>query len=179
MCNKLGWNQNIPIVAILASDLTDGVFDNTWSLFKDRLTWIRETLLEITNIKNVNWLLKPHPNDEKHKVVTDTISEYKKICSNYKHILLYPDNVSIASIPKFVHVVVTHSGSASYEYPCMGIPVFQAAETICSGRGFTIDPGSKKEYFDLLHKIEKINKLNKDQIDQAKIYAFIYTVLLA
>ena len=177
LCNKLGWNQNIPIVAILASDLTDGVFDNTWSLFRDRLTWLRETLIEVKNINSVNWLLKPHPNDEKNKVLTDTISEYNKICSNCKHILPFPDNVSIASIPKFVHVVLTHSGSASYEYPCMGIPVFQASESICSGRGFTIDPGSKKEYFDLLHKIEKINKLNKDQIDQAKIYSFIYSEL--
>jgi hypothetical protein len=177
LCNKLGWNQNMPIVAILASDLTDGVFDNTWSLFKDRLTWLRETLIEIKNINSVNWLLKPHPNDKKNKVVTDTISEYKKICSNYKHILPFPDNVSIASIPKFVHVVLTHSGSASYEYPCMGIPVFQAAESICSGRGFTIDPGSKKEYFELIHKIEKINKLNKHQIDQAKIFSFIYSEL--
>ena len=69
------------------------------------------------------------------------------------------------------------AGSASYEYPTFGIPVIQASESICSGRGFTIDPGSKKEYFDLLHKIEKINKLNKDQIDQAKIYSFIYSEL--
>ena len=177
LCNKLGWDQNKPIVAILATDLTDGVFDNTWSLFKDRLTWIRETLLEIRNIINANWLLKPHPNDETHKVVTDTISEYKKICSNYKHILPFPDNVSIASIPKFAHSVITMAGSASHEYPSLGIPVFQASESICSGRGFTIDPGSKKEYFDLLHKIEKINKLNKDQIDQAKIYTFIKSKL--
>ncbi len=177
LCKELGWDQNIPIVAILASDLTDGVFDNTWSLFRDRLTWLRETLLEVINIKNVNWLLKQHPNDEKNKVVTDTISEYKKICSNSKHILPFPNNASIASIPKFAHVVLTHSGSASYEYPCMGIPVLQASETVCSGRDFTIDPGSKKEYFDLLHKIEKINKLNKDQIDQAKIYSFIYSEL--
>ena len=27
----LGWDQNIPIAVILASDLTDGVFDNTWT----------------------------------------------------------------------------------------------------------------------------------------------------
>jgi len=177
LCERFGWNQNKLIVVILSTDLTDGVFDNTWSLFKDRLTWIRETLLEVTNIKNVNWLLKPHPNDEEHKVVTDTISEYKKICSSYKHILTFPNDVSIASIPKFVHAVVTHSGSASYEYPCMGIPVFQASESICSGRGFTIDPKSKKEYFDLLHKIEEVNKLNKWQIDSARIYAFIYSEL--
>ena len=69
------------------------------------------------------------------------------------------------------------AGSASYEYPTFGIPVIQACESICSGRGFTIDPGSKKEYFDLLHKIGKINKLNNEQMDQAKIYSFIYSEL--
>jgi len=177
LCEKLGWDQNKPIVAILATDLTDGVFENTWSLFRDNLTWLRETLLEIKNIKNINWLVKPHPNDKKNKVLTDTISEYKKICLNHKHILSFPDDVSIASIPKFVHAILTIKGSASYEYPCFGIPVFQGSESICSGRGFTIDPKSKEEYFDLLHKIEKISKLNKHQIDKAKIHVFIYSEL--
>jgi hypothetical protein len=177
LCDRLDWNQNIPIVAILASDLTDGVFDNSWTLFRDRFTWIRETLLEIKNVNNVNWLVKPHPNDETHKVVTDTISEYKKICSNCKHILPFPNDVSTASIPKFVNSVITMAGSSSYEYPSFGIPVFQVCESICSGRGFTIDPGSKKEYFNLLHNIEKINKLNKNQIDQARIYSFIFSEL--
>jgi hypothetical protein len=109
--------------------------------------------------------------------VTDSLSEYKKICLNYKHISPLPNNVTIASIPKFVHSAVTMCGSASYEYPSFGIPVFQACESLCSGRGFTIDPESKEEYFDLLHKIEKINKLNKHQIDQAKIFSFIYSEL--
>jgi hypothetical protein len=177
LCEVLGWNQNKPIVTILATDLSDGVFDNTWLLFKDRLSWIRETLLEVKNIKNVNWLLKPHPNDEIHKVVTDTMSEYKKICSNYKHILPFPDNVSVASIPNFAHSVITMAGSASYEYPSFGIQALQTCESCCSGRGFTIDPESKEKYFDLLHKIEKIDKLNKDQIDKAKIYVFIYSKL--
>ena len=116
-------------------------------------------------------------NDEKYKTVTNAISEYKKICSNYKHILLFPNNISIASIPKFVHAVITINGSASYEYPCFGIPALQACESICSGRGFTIDPGSKKEYFEILHKIGKINKLNKHQIDKAKILVFIHSEL--
>ena len=109
--------------------------------------------------------------------MTDTISEYKKICSNYKHILPFPKDISVASIPKFVHAVVTLGGSASYEYPCLGIPVFNVCESTCSGRGFTIDPESKEEYFDLLHKIEKINQLNKHQIDEAKIYAYIISEL--
>ena len=160
-------------MAILSSDFTDGVFDHSWSLFRDRLTWFRETLHKAKDIPNINWLVKSHPNDEKYRYVTNAIFEYKKICSNYKHILPFPNDVSIASIPKFVHAVLSLAGSPSYEYPCFGIPVVQACESVCSGKGFTIDPGSKKEYFEILHKIGKINKLNKHQIDKAKIYSFI------
>ena len=84
LCEKLGWDQNKPVVVVLATDLTDGVFDCSWSLFRDRLTWIRETLHEIKNVQNINYLIKPHPNEENdpiwyyRNVVTDTISEYKK-----------------------------------------------------------------------------------------------------
>jgi hypothetical protein len=105
------------------------------------------------------------------------MSEYKKICLNYKHILPFPKNISIASIPKFVHAILTLDGSAGYEYPSFGIPAIHGSESVCSGRGFTIGPESKEEYFDLLHKIEKIDKLNKHQMDRAKIYAFIYSDL--
>ena len=102
LCKKLGWEKNYPIAVIFATDLTDGVFNSsTWSVFRDRLTWLRETLYEIKNIKNVNWLVKPHPHDEIYKVVTSTISEYEKICLNLDHIKLFPDDLSKRSIPKF------------------------------------------------------------------------------
>ena len=49
LCKQLGWNPNTPIIAIFASNLTGGVFVSTWSLFRDRLSWLRETLLKIKN----------------------------------------------------------------------------------------------------------------------------------
>jgi len=69
------------------------------------------------------------------------------------------------------------AGSASYEYPSFGIRALQVCESCCSGRGFTIDPESKEKYFDLLYKVEKIDKLNKEQISKARIYAYIISEL--
>ena len=90
MCKRLGWKTNDPIAVIFATDLTDGVFSSsTWTVFRDRLTWLRETLYEIKKITNVNWLVKPHPNDEIYGVVTSTISEYENICLNLDHIKIF------------------------------------------------------------------------------------------
>ena len=173
LCKRLGWSPDSSIGVIFSSDLTDGVFDGTWALFRDRLTWLRESLLEIKKINNMNWLVKPHPNDEINNVITSTLSECEKICSNHDHVKIFPDDIAIGSIPKIIDVAVTQCGSAASEYPCFGIPTIIAGETICSGLGYTIEPQSKEEYFFQLQNAKKLEKLNNQQIELAKIYIFI------
>jgi len=173
LCKRLGWSPDLSIGVIFSSDLTDGVFDGTWSLFRDRLTWLRESLLEIKKIDNMNWLVKPHPHDEVNNVITSTLSEFEKICSNHDHVKIFPDDIVIASIPKIIDVAVTQCGSAASEYPCFGIPTIIAGETICSGLGYTIEPQSKEEYFIQLQNAKKLEKLNNHQIELAKIFIFI------
>ena len=173
LCKRLNWNVNFPIATIFSTDLTDGVFQSSWSLFRDKLTWIRETSLEIKKIDDVNWLIKPHPNDEIKNVITSTISEYEKNCFNCDHIKMFSNDISKSSIPKFIDVTITAGGSVGSEYSCFGIPSILACESICSGMGYTIDPSCKEEYFSQLHNIKKIKKLNSQQIELAKIYIFI------
>ena len=173
LCKRLGWSPNLSIGVIFSSDLIDGVFDGTWALFRDRLTWLRESLYEIKKINNINWLVKSHPNDEINNVITSTLSEYEKICSNHDHVKIFPDDIAIGSIPKIIDVAVTQCGTAASEYPCFGIPTIIAGETICSGLGYTIDPQSKEEYFFQLQNAKKLGKLNNHQIELAKTFIFI------
>ena len=175
LCKRLGWSSNSSIAVIFATDLTDGVFDASWSLFRDRLIWLRETLIEIKKINNINWLVKPHPNDERLKVITTVASEYEKSCSNCNHIKLFPDDISSRSLPKFIDAVITLNGSAATEYPCFGIPAIIGCEASCSGLGHAIEPRSKEEYFFQLQNIKKLKKLNSQQIEAAKIYIFVLT----
>ena len=51
------WSPDSSIGVIFSSDLTDGVFDGTWALFRDRLTWLRESLYEIKKeTLTLSWL---------------------------------------------------------------------------------------------------------------------------
>ena len=174
LCKKLGWDKNYPIAVIFATDLTDGVFNSsTWSVFRDRLTWLRETLYEIKKITNVNWLVKPHPHDAIYKVVTSTISEYKNICSNHNHIKLFPDDLNKRSITKFIDAALCLNSSAAYEYPSFGIPTIVPKESAVSGYGFTIDPKTKDDFFYELKNLKQLKKLTLQQVELAKIYVFI------
>ena len=176
MCKKFDWSINTPIAAIFSPDLTDGIFQASWSLFRDNLTWLQETLIEIKKINNVNWLVKPHPHDEIRKVNTTTISQYEKFCPNYKHIKVFPNNITMASVPKFIDVVISFKSPAS-EYSCFGIPAITPCETNCTGLGYTIDPKSKEEYFFQLQNVKELKRLNNQQIELAKIFIFAQTVL--
>ena len=75
LCKKFGWNIISPIGVLFAPVLTDGVFQTSWSLFRDNVTWLKETLNEIKKITDVNWLVRPHPHDEMKKVITTTTSD--------------------------------------------------------------------------------------------------------
>jgi hypothetical protein len=176
LCKKFDWNINFPIAVIFSPDLTDGVFQVSWSLFRDNLTWLRETLIEIKKIHNVNWLVKSHPNDEIRKVITTTDSQYEELCPNCNHIKMFPNNITMASIPKFIDVVISFKSPAS-EYSCFGIPAITPCESNCTGLGYTIDPQSKEEYFFQLQNVKELKRLNNQQIELAKIFIFAQTVL--
>jgi hypothetical protein len=176
LCKKFGWNNNSPIAVIFSPDLTDGIFQNSWSIFRDNLTWLRETLIEIKKINNVNWLVKSHPHDGVRKVITSTTSQYEKYCPNCNHIKMFPNNITMVSMPRFIDVVISFKSPAS-EYSCFGIPAITPCETNCTALGYTIDTKSKEEYFFQLQNIKKLKKLNNQQIESAKIFIFAQTVL--
>ena len=177
LCDRFGWDVKRPIVGILANNLTDGVFTNRWALFRDNLQWLRQTLKFVRKINEVNWFVKPHPSDIRNKVKTDTKGEYLKWAKYCKHVQFLPEDVGSSSLPEIVDVVLTARGSAGLEYSCFGIPCILGGESLYSGLGFTYEPQSLKEYFDLLMNIHKIPSLEIKKVNRAKIFAYIYLIL--
>ena len=179
LCEKFNWDVSKPIVVIFDHHYLDGLYDNDRLFFKDNLDWITSTFLEIKKIKNVNWLIKGHPGEpnEVHQSKTNTENEFKKIVGDSNHIKLFPDNYSAGLLPKIVSSVITGSGSVGIEYPCFGIPCILANSSHYSGNGFTIEPQTKKEYFEYLNNISKINKLDNEKINKAKTFLFLEIIL--
>ena len=180
ICKKFDWDLEKPIVIIFDHSFLDGLFVNGRVFFKDNISWIRETFKEIKKISKVNWLIKAHPEraDLLHKSITSTENEFKKIIGNENHIKIFPNNYSSSSLPEIASAIITGYGTPGIEYPCFGIPCILGNKSHYSGHGFTYEPQSKKEYFDYLYNIDKIEKLSEDQINRAKTFLYMENVLL-
>ena len=177
LCKRFNWDPKKPIAMIFANDLIDGVFSNSWNLYTDRLTWLRVTLNFISKIKNINWIIKPHPNEIRNKVITSTKLEVKKFYSQFYHIKLFPEECGIETLPKIIKCAISALGSVGYEYPALGVPSIICGESLSSGHGISIEPKNEKEYFEYLKNIDKIENVNTEQQDRAKIFVYIYSVL--
>jgi len=178
ICEKFNWDEKKPIIMIFSVNLTDGIFTNSWRLYKDYLTWLRSTLNIIKDFQHINWLVKPHPDDEKYRVITNTKKEVKKISTKNKNVALFPKDSGMNHyLPKIISAAITSSGSIGYEFPSLGIPTIICGESLYSGRGFNYEPQSKQEYVEMLKNGDKLIFLNNEQKDKAKVFAYIYSVL--
>ena len=178
LCKKFQWSSHKPILVIFSHSLIDGNYCQGSRIFKDNLTWLRETLKHIKKIKKYNWIIKPHPMDWYYKFAkTTTELEYKQILGNEKHVKICPKDLSSISISKIVTAVVTSHGSAGIEYACLGLPVIMAGRTSFSDLNVNFRAKTKKQYFNLIDKAHKLIKPNKLQVDKAGVSSFIYSVL--
>jgi len=180
LCKIYSWDPKKNVICIFAHDLTDGNYLGSWRLFKDNLTWLRQILINIKSIDNVNWLIKDHPSDRNDNTETTTEKEFIKLANGCSHIAFFDNKYSSASIKNIASYILTSQGSAGAEYPCFGIPSILAGDSHYSNFGFTIEPKSKKQF---LYYLKKLNKkkyftLTKNQVNNALIYNFIFSKLI-
>jgi hypothetical protein len=180
LCKLYSWDPKKNVVCIFAHDLTDGNYLGSWRLFKDNLTWLRQILIHIRSIDNVNWLIKDHPSDRNDNTETTTEKEFIKLANGCGHIAFFDNKYNSASIKNIASYILTSQGSAGAEYPCFGIPSILAGDSHYSNFGFTIEPKSKKQFFYYLKKLnkKKFFSLTKKQVNNALIYNFILSKLI-
>lgn len=177
---KLNLDASKPIAAIMSHALIDAVHSHNWLLFRDYLTWLRETLDFVKDCPLANWLVKTHPSTELYNCKQNEGDEIEKITQGLRNhtIRLLPNEINTKSLLEFADVVITARGTAGLEFSCFGIPCIIAGESPYSGYGFTIEPKTKEAYFKLLSNINEVKRLNEEQVNRAKVLAYIYFVLL-
>ena len=181
---RLNLDPNKKTCFIFSHNLLDGVWGfKRVRIFKDYLTWLKETLNYINKLDDsVNWIIKDHPSDYgSEKISTNTRNEFQKIINPIKNnIKLFPKNFDVKIIKEVADCVITQGGSCGTEYPCYGIKAINSAGIFYSDKGFTKNYKNKKEYFYILKNIEKVinRKLTKNQIYKARVHYFLSQMLI-
>ena len=170
---KYHWNENYPIVCIFGHLFVDGNYSNGWRVHKDNFSWLISTLNIIKDIKDVYWIVKPHPLEKYYNTLTSTELEVKIFSKKYNHIRLADKNVSNVFLKKNISAVVSSHGTAPLEYASFGIPSIVCANTRYSKLGFLNTATNQKEYKNLLKKIKKLKRLSKDNVTKANVFSYL------
>lgn len=162
-------------VVIMAHCFSDWNHCASNLLFRDYYSWLEEVLKAAKNINNVNWILKLHPSrrlygesDEANKLIEK---------HNIDNVKIFPEEYSGESLKNIADVIVTVHGTAGIEYSCCGIPCVLAGDAYYKGYGFTIDSTTKEEYLNRLTQLDKIPRLNNEQIKKA-CFIFYYSQMV-
>ena len=178
ICKIYKWDKNKKIVTVFLTYLVDGNFVNgRKNLFKDNFSWVINTLKIIGNIKNVNWLIREHPSEIRFNTKTNFTKIIKDIETKHSHIRFSPKNINPASLKSITDIALTSHGSVGLEYPAFGIPCIVSEKSYYTHCKINTRPNNISEYKDLLKNINKVNKLNKKNIELAKIFLFVYLIL--
>jgi len=145
-----------------------------WMLFRDYYDWFLQTLKFAQNKTDVNWIFKEHPSSKFYP--TDDISLRNHFRNCPGHIVFFDAEASFSSksLLYLADIIITCLGTAGVEFPAArGVPVIIAGNTFYNEFGFTIEPKSKNEYFQVLKHLETIKRLTKKQQYIAKL-VFLY-----
>ncbi len=152
---------------ILAHTFSDAVFGYGMTYFRDYYDWCDKTLEMASKIDNVNWILKPHPSRKSYNESKDSI---EKMFERHKSANMYfmSDEYSAENLGKIADVIITIGGNGGAESACRGVPALIVGHPFYKGFGYTMEPANIEEYKQMLENLDKVERLNEEQIKTAK-----------
>jgi len=174
-----GWDDQKKIATIFLHHLIDGNYRHgKRKIFKDNYTWAFQTIEAIKKYKKINWIIKQHPSEYYYQSKFNFSPHVKEIEKKHPHIRLCPVNLNDATIKKFTDIAITSHGTSGVEFPAYGIPAICVEDSFFTDIGCSSQAKSLRHYRILLSKAHTMTKITKQKIDKAKVFLFIYEILL-
>lgn len=170
---EIGINNQYKNVIIMCHCFTDSTLCEGNSTFQDYYEWYEETLKIVSTIEKVNWIIRPHPASWTYNEEGIARGLFEKYRSDNMYWM--GENYSSAMVPVIADVIITVSGSAGYEYACLGIPSIVLGNPFYYQYGYTYNVENLEHYKHLLNNIDSVKKLTEEQIAIAKKVFVIYS----
>jgi hypothetical protein len=172
-------DQKKPTALMPTNVIWDLAALNKQRVFSDMIDWIEKTIRWFADHPEYQLIIKPHPG-ELHPDIPQT-TERVEIALRQREISL-PDNVFLLS-PRVKCTVydllpvttlgIVHTTTVGIEMAAKGIPVITTGKSPYRGFGFTLDPSSPEEYFEMISRcFSGVDILDK-QTQKERAYKFI------
>ncbi|MBM3206889.1 MAG: hypothetical protein FJZ43_04695 [Candidatus Staskawiczbacteria bacterium] len=171
-------DNNFPIVCLFAHLNWESNIDSSYMLFESANEWLIESIKKMKDITNVNWLIKIHPtltiDGESFTSDDDMILKYFSQLPSHIKVIWSNTRINNYDLYQLISMGITLFGTVGTELPLFGKPILTAAMAHFGNKGFSFDPVTKEEYFEILATAADIKPLTSAQVELARQYAYSY-----
>jgi hypothetical protein len=166
-----------PVVLLAANVIGDSLTLGR-QVFTDNMTeWLLRTLEYFATRQDVQFILRVHPGEQNldGPSVVDLVNEALPQTPDHIHVIAASDAINTYDLVAIADLGLAYTTTVGMEMAMNAVPVIVVGDTHYRGKGFTLDPQSWDEYFDLLEKTlaapEKLRP-SEEQIRRAWHYAY-------
>jgi hypothetical protein len=167
---QLGLDPNKKTAVIFSHIAWDAAFFYGTCLFEDYEQWLFETVKFVAaECPQMDWIVKLHPfnvfklqRENKHEESEMRLLRTLMPLPEHVKIMRSDTDINTQSLFPVVDYVLTVNGTVGMEFPCYGVPAVLAGTGRYDGRGFTIEPSTKEDYFATLKTLHTIPPLSPE-----------------
>ena len=167
---QLGLDPSKKTAIIFSHIAWDAAFFFGKGLFEDFEQWLFETVKFVAaECPQINWIVKLHPFNvfklqREGKTEESEMRLLRSLMPLPEHVkILHADcDINTQSLFPIVDYALTVNGTVGMEFPCYGVPALLAGTGRYDGRGFTMEPRTREEYFEALRNLHKMPRLSSE-----------------
>ncbi len=174
---KKGINLKKPIITMATNIIWDANLIYKDNIFPDMMNWVFETVEYFKLRDDLQLIIRAHPGEinydriSNQKVKDELIKKYKTLPKNV-FIIGSDENLSTYPLVDISNTLIIYASKVGMEFSPFGTNVIVAGESYVKNKKITIDPKTKKEYFEILDKLPIQSEIDPIKIIRAKKYAY-------
>ena len=162
MLSEIGLDINKRIVSVFTNTLWDAQVVYKSNVFENMLEWLYETIDYFISCPDTQLAIRIHPAESKggfstnQPIVEEINNKYPSLPSNI-FIIAPESDVSSVLLADVSSAAIIYATKLGIELAYRKVPLIVAGETLCRGKGFSIDISSKEHYVATLASIGNLN----------------------
>jgi hypothetical protein len=183
ICSQLNLNPDLPITALLTNLTWDTSALDKAVFFDDMIDWLVQTIRFYEDRPNDQLVIRTHPAEGhledyargKESVTRILNRQFPNLPSHIK-VISGHEEINSHVLCDMASAIVVFTTTVGIEMAVKGRRVMSVGKSHYRGKGFTVDVGTKEDYFNLLTDPTFRENLfiGQDEVDLAKKYAHFF-----
>jgi len=168
-----------PVILLATNVLGDSLTLGRQAFSKSMAEWIEQTVKYFIDRKDVQLVIRVHPGEMliHGTSMVDVVNAKFDEIPEHIHLIKPEEKINTYDFLDITDLGLVYTTTVGLEMAMRGIPVVVSGKTHYRNRGFTKDPESWDEYFDILQGLladVKAAKLTQEQVELSWRYAYLF-----